>query len=168
MNYTIDAMRLDMDGPEVLRIYKEGIDSFLATFETELPDFETWVSGKRTDCRLVARESDDRLLGWAVLSPTSKRAVYAGVCELTIYISANAQGRGVGSALMKEIIEQSEAAGIWTLVSVIFPENEGSHRLHQKFGFREVGTRERIAFHAGSQRWQDTLMLERRSKTVGV
>lgn len=167
MNYTIDALRSE-DGPEVMRIYKEGIDSNLATFETVLPKYETWIAGKRPDCRIVARKADGSLYGWAVLSPTSKRTVYAGVCELTIYISTDAQGQGVGSALMNEMIVQSEAAGVWTLVSVIFPENQGSHRLHMKFGFREVGTRERIAFHAGSQRWQDTLMLERRSKLVGL
>ncbi|MEM7800106.1 MAG: N-acetyltransferase family protein [Chloroflexota bacterium] len=167
MNYTIEGMQ-EADAEEVLRIYWEGIESNLATFETELPAWEIWIAGKRPDCRIVARQPDGNLLGWAVLSPTSKREVYAGVCELTIYIDSKAQGQGVGSDLMKEIIEMSETAGIWTLVSSIFPENEGSFRLHKKFGFKEVGIRERIAFHRRSQRWQNTLVLERRSSIVGV
>ena len=155
------------DGPEVIRIYTEGLAGNNATFETVAPDFESWIAGKRPDCRLVARKPDGSLVGWAVLSPSSKRKVYEGVCEVTIYVSADAQGMGVGKTLMQALIDESEAAGIWSLYSSLFPENEASVRLHERFGFRVIGRREKIAFHPTTQTWRDTVIMERRSKTVG-
>ncbi|MFT5194616.1 MAG: L-amino acid N-acyltransferase YncA [Cellvibrionaceae bacterium] len=166
MNFTIEPM-IDIDAAEVMRIYGEGIAGSNATFETVAPDFETWIAGKRPDCRLVARKADGLLAGWAVLSPTSKRKVYEGVCEVTIYVSDDAQGMGVGKALMQTLIDESEAAGIWTLYSSLFPENSASVKLHERYGFRVIGRREKIAFHPTTRSWRDTLILERRSKTVG-
>ena len=163
----IEPMR-DSDGAEVMRIYAEGIAGNNATFETAAPDFETWIKGKRPDCRLVMRKANGKLAGWAVLSPTSKRKVYEGVCEVTIYVSADAQGQGVGNALMGALIAESEAAGIWTLYSSLFPENTASVKLHERHGFRTIGRRENIAFHPSTQSWRDTIILERRSKTVGI
>ena len=163
----IEPMR-DSDGAEVIRIYAEGIAGNNATFETVAPEFETWIASKRPDCRLVMRKEDGTLAGWAVLSPTSKRKVYEGVCEVTIYVSADAQGQGVGNALMGALIAESEAAGIWTLYSSLFPENTASVKLHERHGFRTIGRRENIAFHPSTQSWRDTIILERRSKTVGI
>ncbi|MEM8859069.1 MAG: N-acetyltransferase family protein [Chloroflexota bacterium] len=166
MQFKIEDMQ-DSDAAEVMRIYGEGLDGNNATFETVLPEFDVWIAGKRPDCRLVARRPDSRLAGWAVLSPTSKRKVYEGVCEVTVYVSNDAQGFGVGNALMGALVERSEQLGIWTLYSSIFPENGASVHLHEKHGFRTIGRRERIAFHPTTQTWRDTIIMERRSKTVG-
>jgi len=160
----IDAMRPD-DWPAVEAIYREGIATGLATFETETPSWERWDAAHRPDCRLVVR-AGERVLGWAALSPVSDRCVYAGVAENSIYIAAAARGRGIGKALLRALVEASEAAGIWTLQTGIFPENAASLALHQVCGFRIVGIRERIGQLHGT--WKDVVFLERRSRVVGV
>lgn len=165
MAFFIDEMQPD-DWDEVRRIYQEGIDTGLATFETTVPDWQTWTAGKRPDCRLVARGEDGRVLGWAALSPTSKRDVYKGVCEVSVYVGEDARGRGLGRMLLGALVDASEEAGVWTLQSSIFPENKASVALHEAYGFRVVGRRERIAQLQGV--WRDTVVMERRSKIVGV
>ena len=153
------------DWPDVSRIYQEGIETHQATFETEVPSWETWNESRLQTCRIVA-EIDSKLLGWVAIALTSKRFAYHGVAEHSIYIGAEARGQGVGYALMKALIEQSEAEGIWTLYSSTFPENKASIALHLKCGFRMIGYRERVAQHHGI--WRNTVLLERRSKIVGV
>lgn len=160
----IDAMRPN-DWPAVEAIYREGITTGLATFETETPSWERWDAAHRPDCRLVARDGD-RVLGWAALSPVSDRCVYAGVAENSIYIAAAARGQGIGKVLLRALIEASEAAGIWTLQTGIFPENAASLALHRSCGFRIVGIRERIGQLHGV--WKDVVFLERRSRVVGI
>jgi phosphinothricin acetyltransferase len=113
----------------------------------------------------VAR-AEEQLLGWAALSLGSSRPCYAGVAEVSVYVAASARGQGVGQALLQALIAASEQHGIWTLWASIFPENEASVRLHLRNGFREVGRRERIAQHDGV--WRDTVILERRSRVVGM
>ena len=162
MDFVIDSMR-PQDWEFVLAIYLEGIATGEATFETEAPDWERWDAGHLPQCRLVARNGDG-VLGWAALSPVSKRQVYAGVAEVSVYVALAARGRGVGGALMRALIEASEGHGVWTLQSGIFPENHASVALHLKHGFREVGRRERIARHHGV--WRDTVVLERRSSII--
>lgn len=152
------------DWAEAEQIYREGIASGNATFETESPGWETWNSRHHPHSRLVAW-SGDRMAGWAALSPVSARPVYAGVAEVSIYVAGVAQGQGIGKALMAALIEASEANGIWTLQASIFPENVVSIRLHSAYGFREVGRREKIAQLEG--RWRDTVILERRSQKIG-
>jgi phosphinothricin acetyltransferase len=120
----------------------------------------------RPDCRLVARDSGGQVIGWTALSPVSKRPAYAGVAEESIYIAPEAQGKGIGKALLSAGIEASEQAGIWTLQTAIFRENTASLALHEKCGFRVVGIRERIAQREGV--WRDTVLMERRSRVVGV
>ncbi len=164
MNAVIDVMRPD-DWEAVRAIYEEGIASGLATFETGAPAWENWNLNHLPVCRLAAR-SGDRLAGWAALSPVSRRKVYAGVAEVSIYIAGWAHGQGLGRALLKELIAESERAGIWTLQATIFAINTASLRLHRSCGFREVGRRERIAQRDGI--WLDTVVLERRSAVVGV
>jgi phosphinothricin acetyltransferase len=153
------------DWPAVAAIYGQGIDGRNATFEIDVPSWEMWdglhLDG---DLRLVARE-EGQLLGWAALAPVSARPAYAGVAEDSIYIAPAAQGLGVGRRLLTALIERSEAAGIWTLQTGIFPENVPSLALHQRCGFRIVGTRERIGRLDG--RWRDVVVMERRSPTVG-
>ena len=153
------------DWDVVRRIYLEGIATGNATFEQSAPEWDKWDAGHLKACRLVARAEDD-VLGWAALSPVSGRCVYAGVAEVSVYVADGARGRGVGNALMMALIRESEQNGIWTLQAGIFPENAASIKLHQRSGFRIVGTRERPGQLNGS--WRDVVLMERRSKTVGV
>lgn len=156
---------LPEDWPGVRRAYAEGIATGHATFEVEPPDaFDVWSAGKLPVCRLVAHPegNEAEVLGWAALSPVSSRHVYRGVAEVGIYVAEQARGRGVGGALMAELVATSEEDGIWTLQSAVFPENLATRRLHAAFGFREVGRREKIGKLHGV--WRDTLLLERRSR----
>lgn len=153
------------DWPVVSAIYAEGIATGHATFETSVPEWEAWNAARRPDCRLVARRGRN-VVGWAALSPVSSRAVYCGVAEVSIYVSARARGQGVGRTLLKALIETSEDADIWTLQAGIFPENEASIALHLTCGFRIVGRREKLGLHHGV--WRDSLLLERRSSRAGV
>jgi phosphinothricin acetyltransferase len=146
-------------------IYGEGIAGGLATFETELPSWEEWDAAHRTCCRLVARTAGE-IVGWAALSPVSRRQCYAGVAEVSIYVGAGARRQGVGRALLEALITESEAHGIWTLQGVTFAENAAGLRLLQRCGFRVVGWRERIAaLHGG---WRDTTLTKRRSGSAGT
>ncbi len=149
----------------VRQIYWEGIATGKATFEASVPEWAEWDTRHLPTCRLVA-SSGDGVLGWAALSRVSSRQVYRGVAEVSIYIAERARGRGVGAALLTALITESERNGIWTLQAGIFAENTTSIRLHQRAGFRTVGTRERIACLKGI--WRDTVLMERRSRIVGV
>ena len=152
--------------PEVRAVYQEGVTSGDATFETEAPEWERWDASHLRSCRLVALEEGHRVAGWAALSPVSAREVYAGVAEVSVYVAADFRGRGVGRALLSALVQASESEGIWTLQAGIFPENVAGVVLHKACGFREVGRRERVGRLRG--RWRDTVLLERRSRTVGV
>ena len=151
------------DWEQVRAIYVEGLREGNSTFETQAPSWEAWDEAHLKSPRLVMR-ADDKVLGWAALSPVSRRSVYSGVAELTIYVTESERGKGIGRALLEQLIEESEQAGIWTLQASIFPENAASIELHLKSGFREVGRRERIAKLNGV--WRDTILFERRSKRV--
>lgn len=151
------------DWQTVQRIYQEGIDTGIATFETQCPNWEKWNTKFLKECRIVIEENGN-VIGWAALSPTSTRAVYKGVAEVTIYIDLKQSGKGVGTKLMMALVAVSEEAGFWTLQSSIFSENKPSIQLHLKAGFRILGTRERIAKRDGI--WKDTLFLERRSNLI--
>ena len=152
------------DWPAVRRIYQEGIDTRQATFETAVPSWEEWDAGKLASCRIVAR-TDDKIVGWAALSPVSRREVYAGIAEVSVYVTEQARGHGLGKALLKKLIDCSERSGLWMLQALMFPENEASVALHRICGFRLVGKREKIAKHYGV--WRDTVLMERRSPIVG-
>ena len=153
------------DWDAVRAIYREGIVTGNATFETDAPAWEAWDKGHLRACRLVAR-AGGRVMGWAALSPVSGRCVYAGVAEVSVYVSASARGQGIGKALLGALVEESERAGLWTLQAGIFPENMASIVLHRAHGFREVGRRERIGQMNGV--WRDVVLMERRSKAVGI
>lgn len=148
------------DSQRVLEIYKMGLESRNSTFEISAPSWQEWDSKHLTHSRFISEE-EGILTGWAALAPFSARDVYKGVAELSIYVAETFRGKNIGSALMEEIIASSEFNGIWTLVSSVFPENEATLRLHKKFGFREIGRRERVAKLDGL--WRDTILLERRS-----
>lgn len=153
------------DAEAVIRIYAEGIATGEATFQTEAPAWAEWDAAHLRSPRLVARGAGGRVLGWCALSPVSRREVYAGVVEESVYVEAAARGKGVGHALLEAMVAASEAAGIWTLQAGIFPENAASIALHEACGFRVVGLRERIGRHPGG--WRDVVLMERRSKLTG-
>lgn len=156
---------LDKDSSRVLEIYKMGIETRNATFETSVPSWSEWDSKHHKHSRFVYVDND-LVLGWVALSPVSSRNVYRGVAEVSIYIDLSFSKQGIGSKLMEKVINSSEDSGIWTLQSSVFPENPATLRLHEKFGFRVLGTRERVASLDG--KWRNTVLLERRSKLVGV
>jgi phosphinothricin acetyltransferase len=164
MDFSIRAMA-PLDWPRVRAVYLDGIATGNATFETEAPEWERWDAAHSAACRLVA-ENADTVLGFAALSTVSARGVYAGVAEVSVYVSAQVRGAGVGGALLRELVRASEAAGFWTLQAGIFPENRASLRLHDKCGFRVLGVRERVGCLRG--RWRDVVLLERRSATAGA
>ncbi len=148
------------DLKEVLKIYKEGIDTGMATFQTEVPSEQVWDEGHHAVLRFVAEEHN-RVVGWIAISPVSTRAVYSGVGEVSVYISSDSKGKGIASKLFEILIEESEKEGFWTLQSSIFAINTSSIQLHKKMGFRIVGTREKIAQLHGQ--WHDTVIMEKRN-----
>ena len=145
--------------------YAEGLETGDATFETEVPDWVHWDASHLQACRLVSL-SGGRVAGWAALSRVSEREVYAGVAEVSVYVGRDFRGLGLGRALLSTLVRESETEGFWTLQASIFPENVASLALHRRCGFREVGRRERVGRLGG--RWRDTVLLERRSRVVGV
>ena len=152
------------DWAAVAEIYKEGIATGMATFETEIPSWELWDKNHIVSCRLVA-VNGDYMLGWAALSEVSSRCVYGGVAEVSVYVGNKARGHGIGESLLGQLIVESEKQGYWTLQSGIFPENLASINLHKKLGFRKIGYREKIAQLDGV--WKDNILMEKRSKNIG-
>lgn len=165
MDYKIDEMT-KLYWQQVAAIYLEGIKTGKATFQTEVPTWENWDNGHVSSGRLIAR-SGNNVLGWAALSPTSSRCVYAGVAEVSIYIGGKYRGQGLGKVLLENLIKLSEENGFWTLQSGIIRENTSSITLHEKCGFRELGIREKVA-KMNNGKWHDVVLMERRSKIIGV
>lgn len=155
------------DWPAVSRIYRAGIATGDATFESDVPDWESWSAARLVMPRLVARGERGETIGWAALTATSARPVYAGVAEVSIYVDNAFVGRSVGRTLLLALIEASEKAGIWTLRAGIFPENVASLALHEHCGFRLIGTQERMG-RMPDGRWRDVVLYERRSSRVGA
>ncbi|MGV9455898.1 N-acetyltransferase family protein [Streptomyces sp. NPDC003635] len=149
----------------VLAIYQSGIDEGDATFETAAPTWEAFDAAKLPEHRFVALDEGGTVIGWVAASAVSDRCAYTGVVEHSVYVDPGARGRGVASTLLEALIDSTEAAGVWTVQSGIFPENTASLVLHQRHGFRVIGTRERIGRHHG--RWRDVVLVERRSPVVG-
>lgn len=149
----------------IAAIYLQGIATGNATFQTSAPGWEEWDQSHLPHSR-IALLVNNSITGWAALTAVSSRCVYAGVAEVSIYVAGEHRGKGYGKLLLNELIQQSEANGIWTLQAGIFPENTGSLQLHESCGFRKIGYREKIGNMNGT--WRDNIMLERRSKTTGV
>jgi L-amino acid N-acyltransferase YncA len=147
----------------VLGIYQSGIDEGNATFETQIPAWQAFSAARLPDHRFVATDGN-LVLGWVAVAAVSRRLVYAGVVEHSVYVEPVARGRGIGRQLLEALISSTESAGIWTIQSGIFPENVASLRLHASAGFREIGVRERIGQHHG--RWRDVVLIERRSRAI--
>jgi phosphinothricin acetyltransferase len=160
----IDAMTA-AEWPDVRRIYEEGLATGVGSFETTVPSWHEWDAARLPHSRLVARRGD-AIVGWVALSPVSKRACYAGVAELAVYVAQRERGRGVGRALIDALVASAESHGIWTLQAATIATNAASLALLARCGFRTVGRRERIAKRDG--RWQDSILTERRSERVGM
>jgi L-amino acid N-acyltransferase YncA len=157
----------ETDAAEVLAIYQAGLDGGNASFETTAPTWQAFDSGKLPLHRHVAVDAvSGQVVGWIAVSAVSSRCVYAGVVEHSVYVHPGHGGRGVGLALLNALIRSTEAEGIWTIQSGVFPENTASLRLHEKAGFRVVGTRHRVGRH--HDRWRDVVLLERRSTVTGL
>lgn len=161
----VEPMEPD-DAPAVLEIYGDGIAGGDATLETAVPDWHHWNAGHRRDCRFVAR-IDGKVVGWTALGRYSTREVYAGVAWESVYVATDARGRGVGTALLDALVPGAEAAGVWTLIAGILVENEASLALHARAGFRRIGVQERIGQDAHGH-WRDVVLMERRSRQIGV
>ncbi|MEU6947768.1 N-acetyltransferase family protein [Streptomyces sp. NPDC046316] len=149
---------------EVVAIYQAGIDEGNATFETTAPTWEQFDTAKLPEHRFAAVDADGTLLGWVAATKVSDRCAYAGVVEHSVYVHPGARGRGIASSLLKALIDSTEATGIWPLQAGIFPENAASLAVHERAGFRVIGTRERIGRHHGV--WRDVVLVERRSPTI--
>jgi L-amino acid N-acyltransferase YncA len=153
------------DWPHVAEIYKQGIETGNATFQKDIPTWDAWDSGHLKACRIVATYGDE-IIGWAALTQVSGRCVYAGVAEVSVYVASRYKGQKVGTRLLESLVSESESEGFWTLQAGIFPENTASLKLHENFGFRKVGFREKIG--KMNNIWRDTILLERRSKIAGI
>ncbi|MFI6784665.1 GNAT family N-acetyltransferase [Micromonospora sp. NPDC050276] len=160
---TVRPLR-DDDAERILAIYQSGLDAGNASFETTAPTWSAFDAAKLPAHRFVAVDGNDTVVGWTAVTPTSGRAVYAGVVEHSVYVDPAAQGRGVARLLLDTLITSTESAGIWTIQSGVFPENTASLLLHERAGFRVIGVRERVGRHHG--RWRDVVLLERRSPLV--
>jgi phosphinothricin acetyltransferase len=150
------------DWPRVKEIYEMGMEDATATFETEVPSYEDWDAAHIKSCRIIAIVKTETA-GWAVLSPVSKRRVYSGAAEVSIYLDKKFRGAGIGAALLDELIRVSEENGFWTLESSVFPENTASVKLHERCGFRIVGRREKLGMDRYGV-WRDVILMERRIK----
>jgi L-amino acid N-acyltransferase YncA len=157
---TIEEMAAE-DWPACALIYEEGLD--VGTFEESVPSWEEWDTTHLSEPRLVAREGDE-ILGWAALGPVSRRPCYRGVTENSVYVARSARGHGVGRALLEELVRRADEVGVWTIQAGILAGNGASVALHERCGFRVVGTRERIAKKRGA--WRDVVLMERRSPAI--
>lgn len=153
------------DWKNVSEIYRQGIETGNATFQQEIPTYTDWDNGHLNNCRIVAIK-DNEVAGWAALTPVSGRCVYAGVAEVSVYVADKNRGHKIGHKLLEKLIIESENEKLWTLQAGIFPENIASLKIHEALGFRKIGHRERIGQMNGI--WRDTILLERRSKLIGI
>ena len=163
MNYQIREMQPE-DAERVLKIFEQGIEGGNATFDKEVPSWEFWDKKFFKVCRLVLEDENGVVQGWAAIQPVSARDCFKGVAEVSIYLSNEVQGQGLGKVMLQKLIADSEENGFWMLQSGIFPENVASIKIHQKLGFREVGYREKIAEMNG--KWRDIVLMERRSNKL--
>lgn len=148
---------------QVSEIYKEGLETQIATFETKIPSWDTW-NNKYHKFGRIALVENEKIIAWASLSSVSDREVYKGVAEVSVYVKASERGKGLGVKVLKELINISEENNIWSLQASIFRENNASLQIHKKCGFRIIGFKEKIA--KLNSIWKDNFLLERRSTTV--
>ena len=147
------------DAAAIARIYNQGIEDRVATFETQLRtavDVATWFDGVHP---VVVVESDGRVIAFASTSAYRPRACYAGIAEVSLYVDRTFRGQGAGRLSMHAIVKEAEKAGFWKLLSRIFLDNQPSRKLIASAGFREVGIYEKHGKLDGV--WRDVLIVER-------
>ena len=147
------------DSAAIARIYNDGIDDRVATFETRhraAADVERWFDGRHP---IVVVEDDGGVIAFASTSGYRTRDCYAGIAEFSVYAAREARGRGAGRLAMTALIDAAHAAGFWKLVSRVFVENAASRGLLRSVGFREVGVYQRHAQLDGV--WRDVVIVER-------
>lgn len=152
------------DWEQMKCIYMQSIEKGNVTFTTDCPTYEEWDEAHIKECRYVY-ELDGKVVGYTMIAPTSKREAYRGVVELSIFVDNKYLHQGIGTKMLTTLCEETEKRGYWTLYSAIFSVNEASISLHQKCGFRIIGTRENIAKDRFGQ-WQSTTIMERRNGIV--
>ena len=150
------------DIERVLDILSEAIIEGNSTFKRKVPTANDWDKGHLNECRLV-KLINNEIAGWVALSK-GKTAIpaYDGVCEVSIYVSSQYRGCGIGDELLKAVIKESEKSGYWLLESIIFSDNISSINLHLKNGFEIIGRRKAIAKDIFNN-WRDVTLLDRRS-----
>ena len=151
---------LPEDWERVFEIYKQGVDSGKATFNTSYPTWEEWNEGHKESCRYVAIK-DNEIVGFLAISYVSTRPHYLGIVEVSVYVDEAHQRQGIGKALLETLIQEAPNHEIWCLYSSIMSENEGSIKLHETCGFRTIGYRERIAKDRFGI-WRNTTLMEYR------
>lgn len=151
----------ESDWDEMMEIYEQSLKKGDVTFRTECPSYEEWDKSHIKECRLVY-EKDGRIIGYTMIAPTSSRDSYRGVVEVSIFVDEKHCKKGIGTQLLSKLMELAREEGYWTLYSAIFSVNEGSIKLHEKCGFRVIGTREKIAKDKFGN-WQSTTIMEWRN-----
>jgi L-amino acid N-acyltransferase YncA len=159
-----DSARLatPADAAAIARIYAEGIEDRLATFETVAPgpnEVARRMAERGERHPTVVVERDGHVIAWASASPYRDRTCYAGVADFSVYVARDLRGTGAGRAALQALIDECERRGFWKILSRVFPENAASRRLCASLGFREVGVYERHAQLDG--RWRDVVIVER-------
>ena len=150
------------DAAAIAEIYNEGIADRIATFETEPrtpAQLETQLRDKGDRYPTVVAERDGRVVAWASAGPYRSRPAYAGVAEHSVYVARAARGTGAGRAALEAFCRAYAERGFWKVVSRIFPENVASLALHERCGFRVVGTYHRHGKLDGA--WRDCVIVER-------
>ncbi len=150
------------DAAAIARIYNQGIEERIATFETEPRSAEqiaAQLAEKGDRYPTVVAERDGRVVAWAGTSMYRSRPCYAGIAEYSVYVDRSARGTGAGRVVLEALFRVAEECGFWKLVSRIFPENAASRALCARHGFREVGTYEKHAKLDGE--WRDVVVVER-------
>ena len=142
---------------QICAIYEAGIQTGIATFETKTPTASEWDAKFHSTIRFVYA-IEGTVVGWISVTPISTREVYKGVAEVSVYILPTASGKGIGEQLLRHLKTEAKSQGMWMLQSGIFEKNKASIRLHEKCGFRFVGTRYNIAKCNGQ--WENTVLME--------
>ena len=150
------------DAAAIARIYNQGIEERIATFETEPRSTEQIAQqlaekGDRYPTVVVERAGE--VVAWAGVSSYRSRPCYAGIGEFSVYVDRTARGTGAGRAALEGLFPTAAQRGFWKLLSRIFPENTASRGLCASVGFREVGTYVRHGKLDGE--WRDTVIVEK-------
>ena len=147
------------DADAIVRIYNQGIEDRVATFETRrrsVEDVHAWFDGVHP---IVVVEDGGGVVAFAATFTYRPRECYAGIAEVSVYVARAYRRRGAGRIALETLIQAAKEAGFWKLLSRIFPENLASRGLVRQLGFREVGIYEKHGQLDGQ--WRDVVIVER-------